>query len=141
MVFNAKIENGQLRIVNRREFDRAIAPLSGDYTFELKKKRRNRSNPQNSYYWGAVVPICREILKDMGYLFTNEHTHEFLKANFNTAPLVNEKTGEALHVPLTTTDLTTVQFEEYMERVRAWAWDFASVTIPLPGEQVGLDMG
>lgn len=136
--FTGQVKDGKLHIVNRKEFDKAVSRLSGDVELTIQKKRKTRSNPQNRYYWGNVIPICCEILKDCGYLFTHDQVHEFLKANFNTKPLTNEKTGETLAIPLTTTTLTTVEYEEYLERIRVWAWDFASVTIPLPNEQTEL---
>ncbi len=135
MIFNGHIKDGKLRVVHRKEFDRQLATMSGDVTIKIAKKRRLRSTPQNRYYWGALVPICIEILKEYGYPFTPEQCHDFLKTNFNTETLTNETTGEALTIPLSTTDLTTVQFEEYMERIRVWAWEFASVAIPEPNQQ------
>ena len=138
LTFNGQVKEGKLHITHRKEFDEQLTRLSGDVELTIQKKRKTRSNPQNRYYWGNVIPICCEILKDCGYLFTHDHTHEFLKANFNTKPLANQKTGEVLSVPISTTELTTVEFEEYMERIRVWAWDFTSVTIPLPNEQTEL---
>lgn len=80
-----EIKSGKLLIHKRRELNRAIS-LSEDCDIELviKKKHRDRSNQQNRYYWGVVVPIWAVLLTDsQGYHFSNDDAHEFLKLAYN----------------------------------------------------------
>lgn len=140
--FSGKVsEQGILTITNRKLFDKDLLCFAGkEITGTIERKKKKRSSPQNRYYHACIVPICKEILKEYGYLFTNENTHEFLKANFNTKELVNEKTGEVRYVPMTTTTLSTIEFEEYLERIRIWAFEFAQVTIELPNTQTSIEV-
>ena len=51
----------------------------------IEKKKKQRSNSQNRYYWGCLVPYWKElILQEWGELWTKEQTHEFLKMNFGS---------------------------------------------------------
>jgi hypothetical protein len=56
--------------------------------------------------------------------------HEMLKHECNYYLAGNFE----LKVPLSTKKLTTVEFEEYLERVRRWAASFLSLYVPLPNE-------
>ncbi len=54
---------------------------------------------------------------------------------FNFAEIVNESTGEIIKMPLSTTTLSTVDYNNYLEKCRSFAYDFFGITIPLPDEQ------
>lgn len=102
----------------------------------IERKRNKRSNPQNRYYWSCIIPIIRQGMYDtQGEVFTPEEAHEFLKVNFNSRQLVNENGGDVLSLPVSTTRLSTIEFEEYLDRVRTFADAFFNVKIPLPNEQ------
>ena len=89
-----------------------------------EKKRGKRSDPQNRYYWGVVIKILGDHL---GY--ARQEMHDALRWQFlrvehdNGPPSVKS-----------TTELDTMQFEEYLEEVRLWAYHDFQVTIPLPNE-------
>ena len=61
---NGVIKNGVLSIRNRKLFDKAVLSF-GDCEIELKisKKSRNRTSPQNRYYWGVIVFYWQQILE------------------------------------------------------------------------------
>jgi len=113
----------------------------------VKKFRayRERSNEQNAYYWHVIIGdpggefrkgtgLCGEL----GY--TSEEMHEILKYKFLTEirELVREKEGvktkKLIIVPLTTTDLSTIQFEDFLSSIRAWASNELSIFLPAPNE-------
>lgn len=51
----------------------------------------------------------------------------------------NTATGEIIKIPLSTADLRTIEFEEYLEKCRRLAFDFFNVQIPLPNQQTTLN--
>jgi hypothetical protein len=99
---------------------------------EIKKKR---SNNQNEYYWSVVIPFVVQILYDYGNLADTEMAHEVCKRLFlppSGRKRVFLKTGlVAEH--RTTTGLSTKEFEEYLEAIRAWLAE-QEVICPLPNE-------
>lgn len=107
----------------------------GKYLLEISGADK-RSNPQNRYYWGLVVPLIQKGIKDLGTELTKEETHEFLKARFNLSDLVNKQTGEAISIPVSTTRLNKEQFSEYIEKIQRFASEFLSITIPDPSVQL-----
>lgn len=139
-------ESGRLKIHNRPKFDQAISQLGrGKYTpviISVKRKYRQRTNPENAYYWGVVVFIARQCLQDVwGQELSDEETHYTLKFYCNAEEHINESTGEIFRVPKSTRTLTTVEFEEYLDRCRAWIEEMFStpvnlVRVPLPNEQL-----
>jgi len=85
---------------------------------------KTRSLPQNSYYYGVIIQLIVE--------FTGEDAttiHEYLKWQFlrdDSTPISRAKS---------TTNLSTVEAEDYYMKCRRWAFDTFGIFIPLPGEE------
>lgn len=92
----------------------------------IKKITREtlRSVEQNRYYWGIVIKLLADYT---GY--TKEEMHEALKYKF-----LRYENVPGLPTVLSTTQLSTVEFESYLEQVRRWAAIEFGVYIPLPRE-------
>lgn len=105
----------------------------------IQKQKKTRSNPQNAFYYGVVVPIMQQCLKDAGYLMTNEQIHEMLKLRFlKESILVNEQTGEYLERIKSTTELSTIEFMEYILEIQKFAVEYFNTVIPDPNENLTL---
>jgi hypothetical protein len=98
------------------------------YRVELKIDRENRSGNQNKYYWGVVIKTLSD---ETG--FTPEEMHEVLKRKFLKYNKVLPN-GEQVGITMSTTDLDTKEFEEYMEEVRRFAIQELDILILLPNE-------
>lgn len=121
-------------VQNRKPITTLFRSLKdGKYLIEISGADK-RSNPQNRYYWGLVVPLIQKGIKDLGTELTKEETHEFLKARFNVQELYKD-TGEQISIPVSTTRLNKEQFSEYIEKIQRFASEFLSITIPDPGVQ------
>ncbi len=92
---------------------------------------KSRTNPQNSYYWGVVIKTMSDSL---GY--TSQEMHEIIKHKFLTQnDILKGRTG-AVYVShsKSTTELTTVEFEELMADIRQWASIDLGISIQQPNE-------
>ena len=108
-------------------------------TFEKPKKKR--SNNQNAYYWGLLIPLTQNAIKtEWGEIWSKEKTHDFYKLHFNYVEKVNETTSEVIKIPKSTTDNTTTQQEEYHAQIREFLKDWFNVTAPLPNEDLELNL-
>jgi hypothetical protein len=108
-------------------------------TFELPKKKR--SNLQNSYYWGLLIPLTQNAIKnEWGEVWSKDKVHEFYKLHFNYVEKVNESTSEVIRVPKSTTDNTTTQQEELHSQIRGFLLEWFNVTAPLPNENLELNL-
>jgi len=126
-IFNGLVENGRLDIWEKENYLLWLLRLKGEVEVIVRKRKRRRSNNQNAYYWVAVVPI---IADEMG--ISDEEAHDFLKAKFNKKTIVvKEKEYEVIR---STTDLSTIEMEDFLEQVRRWAAEDLNCIIPLPNE-------
>lgn len=132
------IRNGE--IVNKSAIRNLFDQLhDGKFLVEISKHNK-RSNQQNRYYFGLVVPLVKNGIKDMGTELTTEETHEFLKAKFNYSELVNTETGQVELIPRSTTILTKLAFSEYIQHIQQFAAEFLNIVIPDPGVQLEAEM-
>ena len=104
----------------------------------FSKPKKERSNNQNRFYWGVVVPLIQNgLLEATGELRSNENIHyKILLPMF--APvneIVNKDTGECISEKITSSDMTTTQFMEFILEVQKWSAEFLGVDIPNPNEE------
>ena len=109
-----------------------------DVIITFSKPKKSRSNNQNRYYWGVVLPLVQNgLLEATGELRSIENIHyKILLPLF--APLneiVNKDTGESLNERLTSSEMTTTQFCEYIMEVQKWGAEFLGIDIPSPNEE------
>ena len=139
--YTATVNDSGLHLHNRKRFDREVLTFAGKEVEVIVQRRRSkRSDQQNRYYWGGVVPIVCMGLNDIGYRINEADTHEYLKATFLKDSIVNENTGELLPMVGSTRKLTTVEFMEYIQDIQRWAAEFLGVNVPDPGEQIQIEM-
>lgn len=88
----------------------------------VRKLRSQRSNNQNSYYWGIVL---ESLHKHTGY--STDDLHEMMKYKFLKVR------GEMEYIK-STTKLTTTEMEKYLDNIRKWAEEKINCKINLPNE-------
>ena len=88
----------------------------------VSEVKRGRSNNQNAYMWGVVLPPIVEMFREAGNNVDAEDVHSYLKQHVGKLKqvLVSPE-GEVFTAVGSTAKLSTVEFELYLERVRAWA--------------------
>jgi len=130
---------GALRIYNRPLFDEEVRAMSREkdlaVTIEVKVKRNVSSDVQNAYYWGVVVAMIVERLRELGHDVDRDLTHEFLKGRFLYSELTDPNTGEVMRIPRKTSELATGEFMDYLEHVKQFAAETLDIYIPDPNEQ------
>ena len=97
-------------------------------TVELvaRKRRAQRSIPQNNYYWAVVVKMVSEA---MG--LSKDETHNFLKANFNKEILIVN--GKEYTKIRSTKDIERGDFNnEFIREIQQFAAEDLRIDIPDP---------
>ena len=122
-------------ITNLKALLQLAKPLDGYYLCKLENKRK-RSLPQNAYFHGPVLDIVRDVLRDCGWnwIKTKGDAKKWLKNEFLKADMVNEKTGEVKPVVRDTHELTTAEFNEFLQDIAIWLGELG-VELPPPGAQ------
>jgi len=135
--FTGTVQNGRLPECVSDAFARCLRQAEGKrVSLTLQVVRRRRSNPQNAFYWGAVIPAVLDMFRDAGQPMDAEGVHEYLKAYVGRMTrIVLAPNGKRVTVLGSTADLNTMDFEVYLEQIRAWAAQFG-VIIPLPNEEM-----
>ena len=129
-IIRGQVKQGKLIFDSPSKYLVQVSKLEGKrFELSLRGEKKKRSLPANSYYWGVVL----EILSDNGN--TPEEWHEICRSMFLKAfKIIN---GKELEYPKSTTGLSTVEFEEYLEKIRRWASVELNYYIPLPNECEG----
>lgn len=108
--------------------------LDGQYRVEIKRVRRKRTLEQNGWLFGCIYPMLLKALNDAGWddITTVEQVHEYFKALLWKKRIVNRNTGEIVEIPYSTTEMDTVQFSTYCEKLRDYGREYLGVEIPDP---------
>jgi len=132
-VFEADIVDGKLKMLDhvKQAISRWCRTFRTGTHIDIiiRKHRDKRTNEQNRYYFGVVVPI----LADHFGHDNPEDMHEDLKLKFNP---IESKITPGKIIGGTTTTLSTVEFmsaeDSYVERICRWAASEHGVYIPPP---------
>lgn len=123
--FYGKVIHGKFVPHDFNSFRHAHILLEGqDAEVTIDRRKRQRSNQQNRYYHGVIVPILAD---HFGY--TAEEMHEALKFEF-----LKVHEDKPLATVRSTASLSTVEWEEFMSRVREWSSIHYNVYLPEPNE-------
>lgn len=132
--------NGNLQR-NKAKIQQAIKSFDGkEIEIIIKRKRKSRSNPQNAYYFGVIIPITQRAINDeWGEIWSIQKTHEFLKNMFLYEERTNHDTSEIIKIPKSTTENSTLEQEMYHTQIRNFLLEWFNVDIPLPNEHINFD--
>jgi hypothetical protein len=123
IIFKGKINNGKIQLNKPDQFKSHLTSLEdNDIQVIVRKDRKNRTDQQNKYYWGAIIEILG---KELGY--TPEEMHEALKWQFL-------KKNGIIPTVRSTTELSTSDFKEYIEKIKIWAAEEMDIFLPDPDE-------
>lgn len=152
LTFNATVKDGKLIIYQRELFVGSLPAFEGSrIEIIIKRKKKRRSLPMNSYYWAEVIPKVQKGLHELGTRLSLEETdlwlidflrgiskeqaHMFLKERFIDNQIVDESTGEVTNKKPSTATLSTSEFQDYVSDVVQFASEHLSVLINPPGQQ------
>lgn len=128
-----RVENGKLIADEPADLVAAFRCHEGKAVeFQVLRHYEKRSLNQNSYYHGVIVRKVMEAMHEED----DEAAHDFLKFNCNYEMRTTGKGAERIEFrwPLSTKDLSTMEFEAYAEKCRVFAKATFGIYIPLPNE-------
>jgi hypothetical protein len=115
-------EDYKIRILNRESFDKFLNNFEEGTMLELVVKEiENRTQLQNSYYWGQVIGSPSKegslMSNEMFQGYTKQELHEALKEKFDVK---------------STAGMEQEEFTEYINKIIRWAAEFADMYIKEP---------
>ena len=126
-ILRGAVRDGELRWhgIDGKRYAATVKHLEGrEFELTLRARPKKRSLNQNAYYHGVVVDM---IAREAGY--SSEEAHEALKAKF-----LRIHDDSALPTVRSTTSLTTLEFENYLDQCRQLAAEMFGLYVPLPNE-------
>ncbi len=122
-IFRGEVQQGVMVLEKPDGWKLQLCILEGkQIEVILRQYRKGRSNEQNRWYWGCIVPLLAE---HCGY--DKEEMHDALRWKFL------RKHAALIETVRSTTELTTAEFSDYCEQCRRFAAEM-SVYIPSPNE-------
>lgn len=100
----------------------------------IEEEKKKRTNKQNGFYWAAVIPPIRQLFESGGATVDDEDVHLWLRRNVGKLTrVITDPDGNTWAATRSSTSLSTIEFEEYIEKIREWAINLG-VNIPFPDE-------
>ena len=127
---------------NRNLIKDAIVTFEGkQVVIKIEKFKKKRSTQQNRFYYGVIIPIVQNCLKEAGHIMTSESTHDLIKLKFLKETLfVNETTGEVIERIKSTTELSTSQFMDLLAEINNFTFEYFGVSLPSPNDDLTLKL-
>ena len=124
-IFKISIQKGRVIVQASEKRMRFIQSLpDGEYEEIIRKRKKPRSNEQNRYMHGVIFKLIAEEIGDSPDEVKSAMKNKFLKY----------QTAGGLMAIRDTSDLSTVELEEFNEKCRRWASSFLNLYIPNPNE-------
>lgn len=138
--FMLHIKNGQ--VTNGKAVRKAFDELEDGHYLVCIEPKKKRSLNQNAYFHGVMVPMVLQGLRDAGFneVKTAEDAKDIIKSLFLKKVVKNEHTGEEIPVIRHTSELTTVEFNAFMEECGQWASEYLGIFIPPPNYQTAMNI-
>lgn len=102
---------------------------------------RKRSNQQNRYLWGVVIPMIRDRLLEQTMppearkALTAENVLRIVKIAAGISHLIPLFNAPPVHLEGRSSKLSTTEFMEMIEAIQAWAAQVLDISIPSPNEE------
>ena len=122
------VENGKKTLIQKEAYKKYMDNLKdGHYVISIIKRNKKRTLQQNAYYWAILTFVCSEIGVDLA-----TKLHDSFKVKF-----LLEGINKKLPDLKSTTELSTQEMSEYMEKVFRYIEDpdeGLGIRIPSPEE-------
>ena len=131
LVFLGKVTQGTVHLLMMEQYRQYVSSLEGDVVEVIVRKRsRRRTNPQNAYFHGVVLPM---LARAAGY--EPEEMKDALKMRF----LVSHQDGP-LPTVRGTSSLSTAEFNEFIDHCIRLGAEMFDIVIPDPRGAIEVGM-
>lgn len=128
-------EQGRFKIYNRSQLEKFFQQYPDKkFVGHIEVEKEKVSDPFRRYYFGVVVHHWQIILRNLGYAYNLEQTHEYIK---QFSPVTHEEVriGDQFTRRLKSiNELDREEFKQYVEDLKRVAATDADHYIPDPGE-------
>lgn len=137
MEFSGVVHQGHLPLVIRKYIAESIKTFEGkmvNITIEGAKKKRSLN--QNAYWFGMLEKYAVPVFRGYGDSWSSFSIHEYVMNELGYHEVHTDKKGRLFATRKHSSDMKTAEFEEFLERARAYLATEHGVGIPLPNEPI-----
>ena len=134
---NGKITSGRQKLIKAlQSFAKHKIRIS------IEEQFKKRTNPQNRYFHGLVIPLIQQRLQELGWKEAISETwvKDLVKLQCLKTESVNENTGEVFEAIRNTSGLSTSEFMNLIADIQQWAAEKLDLYIPDPNEQTEIEL-
>lgn len=140
IVYYSSIKQGKLQPGISRQIQEYLACHDGKRVkITIEKAKKTRSVEQNRYYWGVIIQMIKQRLRELGNLFSEEQVHDLLKYKFLKESVLLNADGEYIDRIKSTSELSTSEFMDLIAQVQQWASEVLDIYIPDPNEELNIE--
>lgn len=134
------IKDGILH-VNGAYAEKLVREQSDGHVMITLNKYSQRSNMQNRYLHGVLIPEFRRAMYKAGYREISNDTvaKDLMKLMFLKFSITNEETGEVIEYIKNTSDLDKIEMAKLYDDVIMFCAENLSYIIPYPSEKLHLN--
>jgi len=126
VIHAGRVKDGKFIPDNKTRFKLEFAKKDGTLLeVTVRKPKKHRSLEQNNFYWGVVVELLKEVVG-----FNKDEMHDALREKFLSETVEGKKTS-VVRIR-STTELSTVEFMDYIAEIQKWAAEYLDCYIPDP---------
>ena len=140
MIFSSTISGGKISSSQvRRDIIKALKSFDGKRVdIEITDGSKKRSLSQNAYWFAALEKHAVPVFREYGDNWSTFSIHEFIMNELGYQEALTDNKGRVFVSRKHSSRFTTKQWEEYMERARAYLAMEHGIAIPLPNEIIAL---
>jgi hypothetical protein len=133
----SRVTNGKLSDGVALTLCNAIEDMEGkNLIITVKEQSKRRSERQNAFYWGVVIPAVKGLFEAAGTTCTPEDVHCYLKEHVGgMMKIIFLPDGSRRAIVESSTKLSTAEWELFMTKIRAWGAGWG-IVIPEPNESL-----
>ncbi|OWK42032.1 hypothetical protein [Fimbriiglobus ruber] len=134
--FVCPVVDGRLPERDARRIGDVIRKFDGKrIVVSIREQKKPRSLNQNAFYHGPFIEAFRVCLLECGHRLSSEDIHSGLRdAYAKNGYTLMLPGGKPFSVPPSTSRLSTIGFEEFLEEIRAYFASEFGWQLPLPNE-------
>lgn len=132
--FHTRVVGGCIQKYTRERIADFLRSLEGKLVeIKISIPKNKRTQKQNSFYWGVVIPFVTSFFQEYGNDFDQMQVHEYLKSEVGKMDTIVKLPTGVARISGSTQKMSTKEFEDYITKIRAWGAEWG-LSIPFPRE-------
>jgi hypothetical protein len=123
-----------MRFLDTELAKRMPQEFAGKRCWVYVRTGNSRSQQQNRYYWGVVLPFVQRWIGSSGQSVTTDALHEYFRAGYLSYTFVAEGV-DARRVARSTASLSVEEMAAYIDAVSGWCIERTGSAPPQPPEK------